>query len=155
MLRVAGAAPERRRGGELCASIDVAGQRCLLAWKGETSLAFGADCGFIRSSCGYVGQSDGYQNLSSDLRMSWQFGQALDGNIAIMGEIDISQNREFTIAIAFGDGHHAAIAQMMQTLATPYEEHQKRFLLQWSRSIAPARLAAPSTDGGKPDADQP
>ena len=135
--------------GNSARSIDVAGQRCLLAWKGETSLAFGASCGFKRSSCGYAGQSDGYQNLSSDLRMSWQFGQALDGNIAIMGEIDISQHREFTIAIAFGDGHHAAIARMMQTLATPYEEHQKRFLLQWSRSIAPARLATASKDGGR------
>jgi len=135
--------------GNSARSIDVAGKRCLLAWKGETSLAFGASCGFTRSSCGYAGQSDGYQNLSSDLRMSWQFGQALDGNIAIMGEIDISQNREFTVAIAFGDGHHAAIAQMMQTLATPYEEHQKRFLLQWSRSIAPARLASASKDGGR------
>ena len=71
--------------------------------------------------------------------MTWQFGQALNGNIAVMGEIDVAANREFTIAISFGDGNHAAIAQMMQTLATPYDEHQKRFLLQWTRSISPPR----------------
>ena len=135
--------------GNSARSIDVAGRRCLLAWKGETSLAMGADCGFSRSSCGYVGTSDGYQDLYQDMQMTWQFGQALDGNIAVMGEIDVAEHREFTIAISFGDGHHAAIAQMMQTLATPYDEHQRRFLLQWGRSIAPPRLGSVAKDGGR------
>ena len=31
------------------------------------------------------------------MKMSWQFGQALDGNIAVMGEIDVALHREFTI----------------------------------------------------------
>ena len=141
--------------GNSARSIDVAGRRCLLAWKGGTMLAMGADCGFSRSSCGYVGTSDGYQDLCEDMKMTWQFGQALNGNIAVMGEIDVAANREFTIAISFGDGNHAAIAQMMQTLATPYDEHQERFLLQWTRSISPARqsiiakVSAEATDGGR------
>src|SRR5216683_7406070 len=134
--------------GNSARSIDVAGKRCLLAWKGETVLAMGADCGFSRSSCGYVGTSDGYQDLCTDMKMTWEFGQALDGNIAVMGEIDVAANREFTIAISFGDGSHAAIAQMMQTLATPYDEHQRRFLLQWGRSVSP-KLSSASKDGGK------
>ncbi len=56
------------------------------------------------------------------MRMTWQFGEALDGNIAVMGEIEIEKNPEFTIAISFGDGHHAALAGMMQSLATPFEQ---------------------------------
>ena len=48
---------------------------------------------------------------ANDMKMNWQFGQALNGNIAVMGEIDIATHREFTIAIGFGDGHHGAIAQ--------------------------------------------
>jgi glucoamylase len=135
--------------GNSARSIDVAGQRCLLAWKGETSLAMSADCGFTRSSCGYAGTSDGFQDLMKDLKMTWQFGQALDGNLAVMGEINIATHREFTIAIAFGDGHHAAIAQMMRTLATPYEDHRKRFLEQWGRTASPRRLAAAASDGGR------
>ena len=87
--------------------------------------------------------------------MTWQFGQALDGNIAVMGEVDVAAHREFTIAISFGDGNHAAIAQMMQTLATPYIEHQKRFLLQWTRSISPPRLASAVDGWRQADADQP
>ncbi len=76
--------------GNSARSVDVAGKRSLLAWKGNTSLAMGADCGFTRSSCGYVGASDGYQDLFRNMRMSWQFGQALNGNIAVMGEIDVA-----------------------------------------------------------------
>ncbi len=135
--------------GNSARSIEVAGQRAIVAWKGNTSLALGADCGFSRSSCGYVGKSDGFQDLSSDMKMDWQFGQALDGNIAVMGEIDVNLNREFTIAIAFGDGHHAALAGMMQTLSTPYDEHLERCITQWHRACAPDELAAVSTDEGR------
>jgi len=129
-------------------SLDIAGRRCILAWKNNVSLAFGADCGFTRSSCGYVGTSDGYQDLSAHMRMTWEFGQALDGNIALMGEIDVSKCREFTIAISLGDGHHSALASMMQTLATPYAEHRARFIAQWHRAPAPVGLSSVSTDGG-------
>jgi glucoamylase len=134
--------------GNSARSLDIAGQRCILAWKNNVSLAFGADCGFTRSSCGYVGTSDGYQDLSSHMQMTWQFGQALNGNIALMGEIDVSKCREFTIAISLGDGHHSALASMMQTLATPYAEHRARFIAQWHRAPAPVGLATVSTDGG-------
>ena len=134
--------------GNSARSISVAGRRTLLAWKNGTSLAMGASCGFTRSSCGYVGTSDGYQDLTQHMKMQWQFGQALDGNIAVMGEIDVSQNREFTLSISFGQGHHAALSGMMQTLSTPYDLHAKRFLEQWHRASAPSALAAASQDGG-------
>jgi glucoamylase len=135
--------------GNSARSVDVSGKRCLLAWKGNTSLAMGADCGFTRSSCGYVGTSDGYQDLFSNMQMKWQFGEALDGNIAVMGEIDIARYREFTLAIAFGDGHHAALAGLMQTLATSHLDHLKRYLLQWGRAASPERLASASMDRGR------
>jgi glucoamylase len=134
--------------GNSARSVDVAGKRCLLAWKGGTSLAMGANCGFTRSSCGFVGASDGYQDLFDDMQMTWQFGQAMDGNIAVTGEIDLGRNPEFTVALAFGDGHHAALAGMMQSLATPFMDHLKRFLLQWSRAASPERLAVAAMDGG-------
>jgi Glucoamylase and related glycosyl hydrolases len=135
--------------GNSARSIEVAGQRCLLAWKDNVSLALGVSCGFTRSSCGYVGASDGFQDLASDMTMDWQFGQALDGNIAIMGEIDLAHNREFTVAIGFGDGHHAALACMMQTLATPYRAHCERFIEQWLRVDSPKLISAAATDGGR------
>ena len=135
--------------GNSARSVLVAGRRALLAWRGPTSLAMGVDCGFTRSSCGYVGASDGYQDLMSDMRMTWQFGQALDGNVAVMGEIDLAKCREFTVAIGLGDGHHAALSEMMQALATPYEVHCARFIEQWTRVKTPPELAAVSMDEGR------
>jgi glucoamylase len=135
--------------GNSARSLEIAGQRAILAWKNGTSLAFGVDCGFTRSSCGFVGASDGFQDLTSNMKMDWQFGQALNGNIAVMGEIDVAAHREFTIAIALGDGHHAALAGMMQTLATPFELHSKRFVAQWLRANSPEILAPAATDGGR------
>ncbi|MDE3103796.1 MAG: glucan 1,4-alpha-glucosidase [Acidobacteriota bacterium] len=135
--------------GNSARSVEIAGKRTLLAWKHHTSLAMGASCGFSRTSCGYVGFSDGYQDLSGNMKMDWQFGQALNGNVAMMGEIDVATHREFTIAIALGDGHHAALAGLMQTLATPYELHRSRFITQWLRANSPERLADAATDGGR------
>jgi glucoamylase len=135
--------------GNSARSVLVAGKRVLLAWRGPVSLAFGSDCGFTRTSCGFVGASDGYQDLMSDMTMSWNFGQALDGNIAVMGEIDIAQHREFTLAIGFGDGHHAALSEMMQALAVPYKLHCERFIEQWLRAPTPRDLADASTDDGR------
>jgi glucoamylase len=135
--------------GNSARSVMVAGKRVLLAWKGPVSLAMGASCGFARSSCGYVGTSDGYQDLISDMKMTWCFGKALDGNIAAMGEIDVARCREFTLAIGLGDGHHAALSEMMQALTTPYEVHCERFVEQWLRAMTPKELAKASTDGGR------
>jgi glucoamylase len=135
--------------GNSARSVQVAGKRALLAWHGPVSLAMGADCGFTRSSCGYVGASDGYQDLAADLRMTWCFGEALNGNIAIMGEIDVARTREFTIAIGLGDGHHAALSEMMQALAMAYEEHCERFVEQWTRAMTPKEFARVSNDGGR------
>lgn len=135
--------------GNSARSIEVAGQRCILAWKNDVALSMGADCGFTRSSCGYVGHSDGYQDLMDNMRMDWEFGQALDGNLAVMGEIDVARHREFTLAISFGHGFHAALAGMMQSLSTPYDLHLKRFVEQWHRAASPEQLATVSGDGGR------
>jgi glucoamylase len=135
--------------GNSARSVQIAGRRALLAWKGGTSLAMGCNVGFTRSSCGYVGTSDGFQDLMADMKMSWQFGQALDGNIAVMGEIDAARHREFTVAISLGDGHHAALSGAMQSLITPYPELRTRFIEQWLRAKTPTDLGSASGDAGR------
>ncbi|MGC9198413.1 MAG: glycoside hydrolase family 15 protein [Acidobacteriaceae bacterium] len=135
--------------GNSARSLSIAGRRCVLAWKNEFSLALGVDCGFERSSCGYVGASDGYSDLSEHLRMTWNFGQALDGNVAMMGEIDVARHREFTLAVALGRGHHSALSSLMQSLSIPFLRHRDRFIAEWHRAKAPAALAEVSTDDGK------
>lgn len=127
---------------------EVAGKRVLIAWKDGTSVAMAADCGFSRTSCGYVGASDGWQDLKHNFTMDWEFGSALNGNIAVMGEIEPGV-REFTVAIGFGEGHHAALSATMGALATPFDRHLKRFIEQWHRAASPHELASQSNDGGR------
>jgi glucoamylase len=137
--------------GNSARTLDVAGKRSFLAWKNNISLAMICDHGFRRTSCGYVGTSDGWQDLQN-FRMDWEFGSALDGNIALMGEVDVSHQaggrREFTIALGFGYGHHASLSGAMTSLATPFDAHLKRFIVQWHRAASPLELAAKSHDKG-------
>ena len=127
--------------------VDVGGWRVLLAWKGDVSVAMTSSCGFSKTSCGYVGTSDGWSDLNQNYTMNWQFDQALDGNIAMMGEVDVSRNREFTIAVGFGEGHHAALAGVMQSLATKFSAHRDRYISQWHRAKCPIKLRACSDNG--------
>lgn len=153
--------------GNSARALDVAGHNVLLAWKNQWSLAMTADCGFTRMSCGFVGASDGWQDLTQHRAMNWEFGSATNGNIAIMGEIDLTcagrsasnsasaerssgmAVRQFTVAIGIGEGHHTAMQKTMGALAIPFAEHCKRFIEQWHRAAHPEQLAAKSKDGGK------
>jgi len=127
---------------------EVAGKRVIVAWKDTMSLALACDCGFVRASCGFVGASDGWQDLKHNFKMDWEFGSALGGNIALMGEIPQPGDHGFTLAIGFGEGHHAALAETMGSVAVPFEKHLERFIEQWHRSATPPYLAAGSNDGG-------
>lgn len=129
--------------------LDVAGRDVMLAWKGATSLAMSTNRGFRRTSCGYVGTSDGYQDLVRDFRMDWEFGSALNGNIAMMGEVDLGPDREFVLALGFGEGHHAALTSTMGSLNSNFEAQKQRFIEQWKRAYGAGELADHSNDGGK------
>lgn len=119
--------------GNSARSLSVAGRNVLVAWKGQTHLAMGTNVGFGRTSCGYVGASDGWQDLQRDFQLDWEFEHVEDGNIAVIGEVDIQNHDEFFLGIAFGDGVHAAITTLMQALSVPFERHRARYIEQWNR----------------------
>jgi glucoamylase len=117
--------------------IQVAGRKILMAEKAGVWLALGGTLQFSRASCGYVGRSDGWTDLAGNFQMDWEFDQASDGNIALMGEVDLGGGkREFTTALAFGDTEHGAITTLFQALGIPFKEHLKRYTEQWDRTSA-------------------
>src|SRR5580693_1174867 len=135
--------------GNSARAMDLAGNKVILAWKNEWSLLMAASCGFSRVSCGFVGASDGWRDLMDNFKMDWEYGSATDGNIAVMGEIDLCSKNgmstspvaadgngalEFTLAIGIGQGHHTVAQKTVGALATPYAEMRDRFILQWSRA---------------------
>jgi len=128
--------------------LDVAGRQVLLAWKGTSALAMAVDCGFTNASCGFVGTSDGYQDVTQHYGMEWTYGSALDGNIALTGEIDIAANPEFVLAVGFGSAAHSALTRTVGSLNVPFDQQMKRFIEQWERIKPLVELAGAAQDGG-------
>ena len=126
-----------------------AGQNVLVAWKAGKFLAMGANVGFSKTSCGYVGHSDGWQDLHKDFQLDWEFDRAEDGNVAVIGEVNLDGGREFTVGIAFGDSLHGAVTGLEQSLATPFAEHREKFVDQWHRACSRMKkLDGASSDEG-------
>lgn len=113
--------------------MEVAGREILAAEKQGTWLALAASVSFARLSCGYVGRSDGWTDLSQHFQMSWEFDRALDGNVALTGELSLGGRHDFTVAMAFGDGLHHAVTALLQALGVPIDQHRKRYVEQWDR----------------------
>lgn len=125
------------------------GRRILMARKQGVWLAMAATVPFSRMSCGYVGKSDGWTDLHEDFRMDYEFAHANNGNIALTGELDLSNTREFTLTTAFGHNEHRAITNLFQSLATPFSEHLARYKKQWEGVAAHRRpLEKSSQDRG-------
>jgi len=125
------------------------GHRWLLAYRDNFFLCLSTLAGFRKLSCGYVGTSDGWTDLSHNLKMDWEYDAALDGNVALTGEIDLSRGTEFTLGISFARSRHTAAATLLQSLCIPFETNLKSFLDQWHRTRK--RLAVIDMSHGKID----
>src|SRR3984893_6698139 len=112
---------------------EIGANKLLRAERGGFHLVIGCNTGFSRRSVGYVGASDGWQDLMSNFNMDWEFCAAEDGNIALTGEIDLQRGDEFTIAIALGHSYQSAAANLLQSLATPFDGHRESYIRQWRR----------------------
>jgi glucoamylase len=117
----------------------ISGHEFLTAHKDNTWLALGANVPFVRRSCGYVGTTDGWQNLSKSFKLDWEFASASDGNVALAAEIDLPEERRFTLGLAFGSGMHRAVTCLYQSLGIPFAQHSARFSEQWGRACAHMR----------------
>ena len=128
---------------------NVNGLRILMASKQDVWLAMLATVPFSRASCGYVGKSDGWTDLHENMQMDYEFSHAPSGNVALTGELDISRTREFTLAVAFGDTEHRAIANLLQSIGIPFSKHLVRYKQQWEDAAAHAKpLQKSSFDHG-------
>ena len=98
------------------AARDASGRARLIAGRDGYYAAITATVPFARMSVGYVGHSDGWQDLNQHRRMTWSFGQAGPGNIALTAELDLSDNGAFTLCLGFGDSEAAAVEAAAESL---------------------------------------
>ena len=106
----------------------------------RTWLAMAATIPFLQCSCGIVGVTDGWQDLKGNavpgnrpLIMDWSFDSAIDSNIALTGQLDISKADEFVLALAFGETLNSAVQRVRQALSVPFEKHLVNFLGGWRK----------------------
>src|SRR5262249_1442656 len=100
----------------------------LTAWKDGNALCLLSDSGFSRSSAGYVGASDGWQDFSRNGRMTWEYGKAIDGNVALLGELPATQG---TLAIGFSDTIEGARTKARSSLSEGCHSIRQRFISGW------------------------
>ncbi|NNN06611.1 MAG: glucan 1,4-alpha-glucosidase [Elusimicrobia bacterium] len=140
---------EGRGWANTAGTLNVAGKDLLVASRGQIELALGATIPLSRSSCGFVGASDGWTDLKN-FRMDWEFDSAADGNVALMGELDLSASRTFTLGLAFGFGRHGATSALLQSLSVSFDEQRDKFLEQWKRACTRTLpLGKTSADDGR------
>ncbi|HKD69556.1 MAG TPA: glycoside hydrolase family 15 protein [Candidatus Binataceae bacterium] len=130
--------------------VETSGRLILTAHKNNTWLALDVSSGFVRRTCGFVGTTDGWRELSENFQLANEFDSATDGNVALLGEINLGLGYEFTLGLAFGDSLHRAITTLFQSLGLPFEEARDRFVLQWTRACTHVLpLDESAGDGGK------
>lgn len=113
--------------------INFIGKEVLVAEHNGSWLALAVDGHFRKAAVGYVGSSDAWTDLQQHHALTWLFKSAPNGNVALAGEVDLSQRREFTVFLSFGQSQHSTLANLLQSAALPYAESRGRFLEQWSR----------------------
>lgn len=116
--------------------LDIGGNSLLHASRKDVHMIMGCSSGFLHRSVGYVGVTDGWQDLMDNFRMDWEFSEALKGNIALTGEINLHDGDEFTIALAFGGSRESTVTKLLQSLAEPFDNHRKKFVNQWQRTVS-------------------
>lgn len=110
---------------------EVSGTGILVAEKDGLWMVAGASCGFSKLSCGYVGTSDGYTDLKANHEMTWEFDHALNGNVALTGQLELNRDRQFTVSVSFGETLSSATACLLQSLSGGFKAQRGKFVGRW------------------------
>lgn len=102
--------------------------RGLFAAAGKDALCLLGEPGFRRMSVGYFGHSDGWQDFNKHGRMTWEFGEAEDGNVTLMGELEGSGG---VLALAFAHSREDARAPAERSVTEGYGSIRECFLAGW------------------------
>ena len=114
--------------------VQARGRRFLMAHRDNVYLTLAATVPMKKLSVGYVGVNDGWTDIADNFQMDWEYTSATDGNVAMMGELDLSKTTEFTLALSFGHTAHNSVSTLAQSLAIPFERSLEVFEEQWQRT---------------------
>jgi glucoamylase len=118
---------------------DYKGEPMLFAERNGIALAVACAPGWIARSAGFVGVSDGWQDLVLHKQLTWAYERAENGNVALVGEMDLAASGgTLLVALAFGgsvaEAGHAARASLLMGFDSAYDRYVHAWHL-WQRRI--------------------
>jgi glucoamylase len=116
----------------------------------DISLALAASSGWRERSVGFVGVSDGWQDLSANFRLTSCYARAENGNVAMVGEIDLQGGDTFTLALGFAGLPEAAAHCALASVHTNFDEIRQRYVAAW-RDWQASLLPLEQTEVRQPD----
>lgn len=106
----------------------------LFAQRGGLALALGASVPWRKRSVGFVGTSDGWQDVMQHKQMTWEYDRAENGNVAIIGEIDLPKaTGEFVLALGFGRDATEAGRLVRASLKRKFDNALTAYVKGWQR----------------------
>ena len=111
---------------------DYKGVPMLMAEREGSALALACSAPWLKRSAGFVGVSDGYQDVAQHGQMTWTYDQAENGNVALIGEIDLQTcGGEFVLALAFGRHAFEAGHQARASLQATFDRVRAEYVEEW------------------------
>ncbi len=106
----------------------------LFAERDGHALALACSAPWLARSAGFVGTSDGWQDLTRNGVMTWQYGRAENGNVALTGEIDLAASGgEVVLALGFGPTAAEAGQQARASLLDGFAAARDLYVGDWQR----------------------
>ena len=108
------------------------GAPLLLAERDGHALALASSAPWISRSAGFVGRSDGWQDLREHKRLTRTYERAENGNVALIGEIDLGRSDgRFVLALGFASGVAEAGQQAITSLMHGFDDAKAEYVRAW------------------------
>ncbi|MBN1317969.1 MAG: glucan 1,4-alpha-glucosidase [Anaerolineales bacterium] len=119
------------------------GLAMLFAERDRNGLAMACSMPWVKGSAGYVGFSDGWKDLEKHKQMEWVYERAVDGNVALTGQVDLTATGgAFVLALGFGrnsaEAGHRALASLQEDYGQIREDYINQWQL-WQNSLLPLK----------------
>ncbi|MGC8596092.1 MAG: glucan 1,4-alpha-glucosidase [Candidatus Kryptoniota bacterium] len=111
---------------------DHKGVPMLFARRDGYALALASSAPWLKRSAGFVGVSDGWQDLIYHKELTWNYNLAENGNVAIVGEIDLQAcEGTFLLALGFGLNHAEAGHRALGSMLDGFNRAKARYIQEW------------------------
>jgi glucoamylase len=112
---------------------DYKGVSMLFAERHGVAVALACSAPWLKRSAGFVGRSDGFQDLHAHKQMTWSFDRADNGNVALVGEIDLrATGGAFVLALGLGRNTREAAHQALASVDDRFDRVWDEYVAEWS-----------------------